>query len=73
MAAYWLSSDLPLAVTSLLPVVLFPLLGLMDSKTVAAHYMSVRYTAFKSRDDVPIGRCIRDGVGTNLNIHIVPS
>ncbi|KAG7321299.1 hypothetical protein KOW79_015714 [Hemibagrus wyckioides] len=39
MAVYWCTEVLPLAVTSLLPVVLFPLFGIMDSKDVCMQYL----------------------------------
>lgn len=42
MGAYWVTNVIPLAITSLIPIVLFPLLGIMNSKTVATFYMSVR-------------------------------
>ncbi|XP_064650284.1 Na(+)/citrate cotransporter-like isoform X2 [Lineus longissimus] len=38
MAAYWVTEALPLAVTSLLPVVLVPLLGIMSSKDLCPNY-----------------------------------
>lgn len=34
MAVYWCTEVLPLAVTALLPTVLFPVLGIMQSKDV---------------------------------------
>ena len=40
MAAFWITEALPLAVTSLLPVVLFPLLGIMDGKAVSGLYFN---------------------------------
>lgn len=40
MAVWWITEAVPLAVTSLLPVVLFPLLGIMDGKLVAATYFN---------------------------------
>lgn len=40
MAILWITEIIPLAATSLLPVVLFPLLGIMDGKTVAATYFN---------------------------------
>ncbi len=40
MAAWWITEIIPLAVTSLLPVVLFPLLGIMDGKDVSATYFN---------------------------------
>jgi sodium-dependent dicarboxylate transporter 2/3/5 len=41
MGAYWVTNVMPLAITSLIPIVLFPLLGIMNSRTVATFYMSV--------------------------------
>jgi len=38
MASWWIGSRLPLAVPSLVPLAAFPLLGITDSKTVAAPY-----------------------------------
>jgi sodium-dependent dicarboxylate transporter 2/3/5 len=40
MAIWWITEIIPLAVTSLLPVVLFPLLGIMDGQEVAAAYFN---------------------------------
>ncbi|MBN8696978.1 MAG: SLC13/DASS family transporter [Bacteroidetes bacterium] len=39
MAFWWLTEVVHLAVTALLPVILLPLLGIADSKTVAFQYM----------------------------------
>ncbi|XP_068950245.1 Na(+)/citrate cotransporter, partial [Petaurus breviceps papuanus] len=39
MAVYWCTEVLPLAVTSLLPALLFPLLRVLDSKQVCVQYM----------------------------------
>lgn len=38
MAIWWITEIVPLAVTALLPVVLFPLLGIMDGKETASTY-----------------------------------
>ena len=38
MAWWWIGSGLPLAVPSLIPLALFPLLGILDSKAVARPY-----------------------------------
>ena len=35
MAIWWMTEAIPLAATALLPVVLFPFLGIMKGKTVA--------------------------------------
>lgn len=40
MAIWWISEAVPLAITSLLPVVLFPLLGVMDGKSVSSTYFN---------------------------------
>ncbi len=40
MAVWWVTEAVPLAVTSLLPVALFPLLGIMDGKDVSATYFN---------------------------------
>jgi len=38
MAIWWMLEALPIAVTALVPLVLFPVLGIMDAKTVAPNY-----------------------------------
>ena len=40
MALWWVAEIVPLALTSLLPVVLFPLLGVMDGKDVSTAYFN---------------------------------
>jgi sodium-dependent dicarboxylate transporter 2/3/5 len=40
MAIWWITEIIPLAATSLIPVALFPLLGIMDGKDVAATYFN---------------------------------
>ncbi|KAK6322350.1 hypothetical protein J4Q44_G00071420 [Coregonus suidteri] len=39
MAVYWCTEVLPLAVTALLPAVLFPVFGIMESKQVCMQYL----------------------------------
>lgn len=40
MALWWMTEAVPLAVTALLPLVLFPILGVMDGKAVSAVYFN---------------------------------
>ncbi len=40
MAAWWITEAIPLAVTALIPVVLFPLLGVVDGKTISGLYFN---------------------------------
>lgn len=40
MSIWWMCESVPIPVTSLLPIVLFPLLNITSSKVVAAHYAS---------------------------------
>ncbi|KAH7729308.1 NAC-3 protein [Aphelenchoides avenae] len=40
MAAYWMSEVMPLAATAMLPVVLFPLTGIMSAKSVAREFLN---------------------------------
>lgn len=38
MALYWCTECMPLAMTALLPVILFPMMGIMESGAVRKHY-----------------------------------
>ena len=40
MATWWITEAIPLSVTALLPVVLFPLFGVMNGKTVSSTYFN---------------------------------
>lgn len=40
MAILWITEAIPIAVTSLLPIVLFPVLGILDGKAVAGTYVN---------------------------------
>ncbi len=40
MAVWWITEIVPLAVTSLIPVALFPLFGIMDGKAVSSAYFN---------------------------------
>lgn len=39
MAVFWITEVTPLAVTSLLPLVIFPILGVLKAKEVCMQYM----------------------------------
>ncbi|KAK3592647.1 hypothetical protein CHS0354_034725 [Potamilus streckersoni] len=62
MAVYWLTEALPIAVTSLLPIFLFPVLGLMTAKDVSAKYINDTSTMF-------IGGLIMAAAIEHWNIH----
>ena len=40
MAVWWITEAIPLAITSLIPVALFPFLGIMDGKDVSSTYFN---------------------------------
>ncbi|MBC8370545.1 MAG: SLC13/DASS family transporter [Planctomycetes bacterium] len=40
MAGWWISEAIPIPITSLLPIALFPLLGIIDGRTTAATYFN---------------------------------
>ena len=40
MAIWWVTEAIPLAATAMLPVVLFPLFGVVDGKTISAMYFN---------------------------------
>ncbi len=40
MAVWWVTESIPLSVTALLPVVLFPLLGILDGKEISGAYFN---------------------------------
>ena len=62
MAVYWTLELLPLPVTSLLPVVLFPILGVSDTNSTAMVYMKVNF--------ISIAKDKQDGVPGLSLIHI---
>lgn len=40
MAVWWMTETIPLAVTALLPLILFPVFGIMDGKAVSGQYIN---------------------------------
>ena len=40
MAIWWITEAVPLAVTSLIPIFIFPFLGIMETKSIAPNYMN---------------------------------
>ena len=40
MSIYWMTEALPLAITSLMPMMAFPLLGIMDTNQVCRNYFT---------------------------------
>ena len=40
MAIWWVTEAAPIAITSLLPIALFPVMGILDGKTVSATYIN---------------------------------
>jgi len=43
MATFWMTEVIPLAVTALFPVIIFPWLGVMDTDDVCRNYLKVGY------------------------------
>ena len=43
MAFWWVTEAIPIGATSLLPVILFPLFGVLDGKTVSETYFNLYY------------------------------
>ena len=43
MAVFWITEALPIAVTALLPVFLFPIIGLLSVKATSQQYINVSF------------------------------
>lgn len=58
MAIYWITEALPIAVTSLLPIILFPMVGLLSAKDVSNKYLNVStvYTFYDNYFKMQISR-----------------
>ena len=46
MAVYWITEVLPVAATALLPVAIFPMLGLLPASAVCKSYIKVDFSLF---------------------------
>lgn len=46
MILYWILECIPIAITGLIPLVFYPVLGIMKSKDVSMIYFSVSYILF---------------------------
>ena len=60
MAVYWTLELLPLPVTSLLPVVLFPILGVSDTNSTAMVYMKVDLIFITNENQYRVSGCADD-------------
>ena len=58
-AVYWICECTPLAITSLLPVVLLPLTGVVSTNNVCINYLKVNF-GFKGKQNVRI--CLLHGL-----------
>ncbi len=70
MAAWWISMALPLAATSLIPLVLFPVLGVMPAGKVAGNYANNNIFLFMGGFILALG-IQRWGLHRRIALHIV--
>lgn len=70
MAIWWISIAIPIPATSLLPLVLFPLLGVMDSGATAAAYTNNNIFLFMGGFILALG-VQRWGLHRRIALHIV--
>jgi len=70
MAAYWTTQALPIAATSLLPLVLFPLLGIESARNVSQAYLSDSSFLYLGGFVVALG-IERWGLHRRIALHVV--
>ena len=70
MAAWWMTVAIPIPATSLLPLVLFPLLGILPSGTTAANYANNNIFLFMGGFILALG-IQRWGLHRRIALHVV--
>jgi di/tricarboxylate transporter len=69
MAIWWITEAVPLAITSLLPVAFFPLLGIMDGQTVSAAYFNQYTQHHRHRKiETPFGIYAGHGIAEHVDV-----
>jgi solute carrier family 13 (sodium-dependent dicarboxylate transporter), member 2/3/5 len=70
MSTYWLTQAIPIAITSLLPLVLFPLLVIQDAKSVSKSYITDNTFLFLGGFIIALG-IEKWGLHERMALHIV--
>lgn len=70
MSAWWLTQAIPIAATSLMPIVLFPLLGIQSPDTVSSAYINKLVFLFLGGFIIALG-IERWGLHQRIALHIV--
>lgn len=70
MSAWWLTQAIPIAATSLIPIVLFPLLGIQSPDTVSSAYINKLVFLFLGGFIIALG-IERWGLHQRIALHIV--
>ena len=70
MSTYWLTQAIPIAITSLLPLVLFPLLAIQDSKSVSKAFITDNTFLFLGGFIIALG-IEKWGLHERMALHIV--
>jgi sodium-dependent dicarboxylate transporter 2/3/5 len=70
MSTYWLTQAIPIAITSLIPLVLFPLLVIQDAKSVSKSYITDNTFLFMGGFIIALG-IEKWGLHERMALHIV--